>query len=100
MLDTPRVVFEIGVSVAAPITAAGRVQPSEWPAMTAARTVYRGPYEGLGPAWGEFDAWIASEGRSPAPDLWERYVAGPETNPDPSAWATELSRPLVHAKAT
>ena len=37
--------FEIGVPVAAPVAAAGRVKPGELRAATVARTVYRGPYE-------------------------------------------------------
>jgi effector-binding domain-containing protein len=87
--------FELGVPVAAPIAAAGRVQPGQLSAATVARTVYRGPYEGLGAAWGEFNAWIAAEGHTPAPNLWECYVAGPESSPDPAAWRTELNRPLI-----
>ena len=87
--------FEIGVPVAAPVAAAGRVVAGHLPAATVARTVYHGPYEGLGSAWGEFDAWIAAEGHAAAPDLWECYVAGPESGPDPAAWRTELNRPLV-----
>jgi effector-binding domain-containing protein len=87
--------FEIGVPVQAPVSAAGRVQPGQLPAASVARTVYHGPYEGLGAAWGEFDAWIAAEGHSTAPDLWECYVAGPESGPDPATWRTELNRPLT-----
>jgi effector-binding domain-containing protein len=87
--------FEIGVPVAAPIAAAGRVQPGELPAATVARAVYPGPYEGLAAAWGEFGAWIAAEGYATAPNLWERYVAGPESSPDQATWRTELNRPLV-----
>jgi len=87
--------FEIGVPVASEIAAAGRVKPSAWPALTMARTTYRGPYEGLGDAWGRFEAWIAAAEHTPAPDLWERYVAGPESSADPSQWRTELSRPLL-----
>jgi effector-binding domain-containing protein len=75
------------VPVAAPIVAAGRVQPSQVPATKVARTVFHGDYEGLGAAWGEFDAWIAANGHTPGPDLWERYVAGPESNPDPTTGA-------------
>jgi effector-binding domain-containing protein len=86
--------FEIGVPVKTPVSAAGRVKARQLPAATVARTVYRGPYEGLGPAWGEFDAWITARGHTPAPDLWECYVAGPEANPDPATWRTELNRPL------
>ena len=36
--------FEISVPVSAPVVAAGRVSPSQWPAMKVARTVYHGPY--------------------------------------------------------
>ena len=87
--------FEISVPVTAPVAAVGRVQPGQLPATKVARTVYHGPYEGLGAAWGEFDAWIVANGHTPAPDLWECYVAGPESNPDPATWRTELNRPLT-----
>lgn len=87
--------FEIGIPIASPVSAAGRVKAGELPAATVARTIYQGPYEGLGPAWGELGAWITAEGHKPAPNLWECYVAGPESSPDPAAWRTELNRPLV-----
>ena len=88
--------FEVGVPVSSPVSPAGRVVPSQVPAATVARTIYHGDYEGLGPAWGEFDAWIAAEGHSPGPGLWEVFVSGPETDPDPATWRTELNRPLTH----
>jgi effector-binding domain-containing protein len=42
--------FEVGVPVSAPVNPVGRVQPSELPAAKVVQTIYRGPYEGLGPA--------------------------------------------------
>ncbi len=78
--------FEIGIPVGPPIVAAGRVTPGQLPAARIARTVYQGPYEGLGSAWGEFEAWIKTEGLKPAPDLWERYLTGPESGDDPSSF--------------
>lgn len=87
--------FELCVQVSAPVVAAGRVKPSQWPAMNVARTVYHGPYEGLPDAWGEFMRWIETEGHTPAQDLWECYVAGPHSSPDPATWRTELNRPLT-----
>jgi effector-binding domain-containing protein len=87
--------FEVGVPVKAPITSTGRVHASQLPAATVARTVYRGPYEGLGSAWCEFGEWIATEGHKPAANLWECYAAGPESNADPATWRTQLNRPLV-----
>lgn len=87
--------FEISVPVTKPVVAAGRVQPSQLLARKVARTVYHGPYEGLGAAWGEFMEWIEANGHSPAEDLWECYLAGPETGSDSAQWRTELNRPLV-----
>lgn len=87
--------FEVGVPVTAPIAAAGRVTPSQLPAATVVRTIYCGPYEGLGPAWVEFNAWIDAQGHTPRSDLWEYYVTGPASSPDPSTWRTELNRPVI-----
>ncbi len=87
--------FEICVPVTAPVSSVGRVRPSEWPAMEVVRTMYHGPYQGLGSAWGELDSWVAANGFTPAEDLWECYLAGPESSPDPSQWRTELNRPLI-----
>jgi effector-binding domain-containing protein len=89
--------FEIGVPVAQAVAAAGRVLPATLRATTAARTVYHGNYDGLGAAWGEFNAWVEAKGHAPAADFWECYLAGPESGPDPSAWRTELIRPLVRS---
>ena len=86
--------FEIGVPVSSEVAPAGRVQPGELPAATVARTTYRGGYDGLGSAWGEFDAWLKKHGHDANGDLWEVYTAGPETGNDPSLYRTELNRPL------
>jgi effector-binding domain-containing protein len=86
--------FEVGVPVSGPIKPTGRVEASHLPAATVARTIYRGPYEGLGAAWGEFCQWISAQGHKTADNLWERYLAGPESSPEPTKWETELNRPL------
>jgi effector-binding domain-containing protein len=78
-----------------PVAAVGRGVGGEVTAVKAARTVYHGPYEGLGAAWGEFQAWIAANGHRPAPDLYECYLAGPESSPSPENWRTELNQPLI-----
>jgi len=85
--------FEVGVPVATPVAAAGRVRPGRLRAATLARTDYRGPYEGLAAAWGEFEKWIAAPGHESAADLWEYYVVGAESTPDPAGWRTELNWP-------
>jgi effector-binding domain-containing protein len=87
--------FEIGLPVATPVSASGRVQPGELPAARVARTSYRGGYEGLPAAWGELDAWIKDNGHAPERSLWEVYAEGPESGTDPGQWRTELYRPIV-----
>jgi effector-binding domain-containing protein len=87
--------FEISIPVATPITPVGRVQASELPASTIARTIYHGPYEGLGSAWGEFNVWMKDNGHTPKENLWECYLSGPESSPDPVNWRTEFNRPLL-----
>ena len=86
--------FEIGVPVSQDVKPSGRVKPGQLPATRVARTTYRGGYEGLASAWGEFDTWIKQQGHETAGDLWEIYAAGPETGPDSSNYRTELNRPL------
>ncbi len=87
--------FELSVPVDVVVRPVGRVQPGSLPASRVAHTVYHGPYEGLGEAWGAFEAWIAAQNLKPADDLWEVYSAGPETGPDPATWRTDLFHPLA-----
>jgi len=87
--------FEVGFPVSRPITPAGRVKMSRLPEGKVVRTLYRGGYEGLGAAWGEFMAWIEGEGFETQGSLWESYLSGPESGPDPNLWCTELNRPLA-----
>jgi len=86
--------FNICVPVTTPVVPQGRVKPGHLAAATVARTVYRGPYEGLYGAWSEFDAWVAANRYNPRGDLWECYVLGPEATADPANYRTELNRPL------
>jgi effector-binding domain-containing protein len=86
--------FEIGIPVSAEVKPTGRVKPGTLPATTVARTTDRGGYDGLGSAWGEFEAWLKKHGHAMAPELWEVYSAGPETGNDPSLYRTELNRAL------
>ncbi|RPI85465.1 MAG: AraC family transcriptional regulator [Planctomycetaceae bacterium] len=87
--------FEVGVPVDRQVASVGRVTAGQLPAGIIARAIYRGSYDGLGSAWGEFDDWLRVAGYMPAPNLWESYVAGPESSSDPSNWRTELNRPLI-----
>jgi effector-binding domain-containing protein len=89
--------FEISVPVRSPVAAVGRVTPGLWPATRVARTVYRGGYEGLGEAWGEFNEWIVAQGHRLGPDCWECYAKArsrPPTRPlgvrsSPDRWSAD-----------
>jgi effector-binding domain-containing protein len=87
--------FDICVPVSSPATVVGRVKPWQRPALRVVRTIYHGPYEGLGGAWHEFSGWIEANGHKTASDLYERYVVGPESSSDSASWRTELSRPVI-----
>ena len=86
--------FEICLPVSTPVAPSGRVRAAELDAGTVAQTVYHGAYEGLAQAWGELEAWLASEKLSTASDVWERYVVGNEAADDPAAFRTELNQRL------
>src|SRR3982074_703141 len=88
--------FELGVKVAAPVKAAGRMKPGQLPAVKVARAGYSGPYDGLPSAWGEFARWMKANGHEQAENLWEVYSIGPQSTPDSANWRTELNRPLTN----
>ena len=90
--------FEICLPVDVQVAPFGRMRAGELPPTTVARTVYHGPYESLAAGWGEFMAWIASNGYEPGIDLWERYIVGPESSRDSGQWQTELNRPVITPK--
>ena len=87
--------FELGVKVTAPVAPAGRVKPGELPAAKIVRTLYTGPYEGLGDAWSDFMDQIEAAGHQAAPNLWERYITDPNKTQDDSKFETELNRPIL-----
>jgi effector-binding domain-containing protein len=91
---------EVGFPISTLLQDSGRVKTSQLPAARIARTIYRGPYEGLFAAWDTFgkqlvrDGLVEADALSPIKTLWERYLIGPETTSDPSQWRTELNLPL------
>ncbi len=86
--------FEIALPVESEVKSSGRVAASEVPAYKVARSIYRGPMEGLGSAWGELRNWVEANGHAGKPLMWESYLIGPDREPDPSKWQTQLNWPL------
>ncbi len=87
--------LEICFPVETPIDPFGDVHPGIWHAMTVARTVYHGHYNGLPAAWGELEAWMKAEGKPGGGEFWERYTVSPNDDPNPENWRTELNWPLA-----
>lgn len=87
--------FEVGVPVSAALRPVGRAKPGELPAAKVVRTLYTGPYEGLGQAWSQFMDQIEAAGHQPAANLWERYITDPNRTDDDSQFETELNRPIL-----
>ncbi|MDB5935418.1 MAG: transcriptional activator ligand binding domain protein [Massilia sp.] len=87
--------FEIAFPVEQDVKPGGRVVASEVPAMKVARTVYHGPMEGLGAAWGELAQWIKANGHALGEQMFERYLVSPGDTKDVSKWETELNWPLA-----
>lgn len=83
--------FEIGVPVNKAVAPAGRVQPSILPAVTVARSIYRGPYEGLADGWREMMRKVAEANLDTKDRFWERYIKGPMEAPSSADYETELN---------
>ena len=83
--------FEIGFPVANAITESGRVKNGSLPAERVARTVYRGPYEGLSQAWPALRDWVRQQGLAETGRFFERYLNNPDEVKDAKEYRTELN---------
>ena len=83
--------FEIGFAVNGEVKPQGRVKPSTLPASRVVSSLYTGPYEGLGGAWGELERWVRAQGHVETGRFWEAYLSNPEETPDPADYRTELN---------
>jgi effector-binding domain-containing protein len=94
---------EIGIPIVAPLAGvpalasvpAGDFGASELPGGPVARTVYRGPYDGLKDAYDALHDWIHEQpGMDDTSGPWESYVDDPTTVANPSQLRTEIRWPL------
>ena len=99
--------IEVGVPVADPAPADGRVMPGVLPAGRYATLTYTGDYSGLVAANAALQEWAAAEGlafdqwSTPQGDAFggriESYLTDPGDEPDPAKWETEVSYRLADA---
>jgi effector-binding domain-containing protein len=92
---------EMGVPVAAPVTASGRIQPGILPAGRYAVLRHTGPYDGLFASnaallqWAqergiEFDTWDTAQGSAWRSRI-EHYLSDPAQEPDPAKLETDVA---------
>jgi effector-binding domain-containing protein len=93
--------LELGVPVAAPIAASGRIQPGTLPGGRYAVLRHTGPYDGLVASNGALLQWAAEHGiefdASAAGEVstWrgraEHYLTNPAKEPDPAKWEVDVA---------
>jgi len=83
--------FEIGFPVAKAIKPSGRVVNGTLPGEKVVRTVYQGPYEQLGEAWGELQGWVRERKLVETGRFWESYLSNPDEVKDAKEYRTELN---------
>jgi effector-binding domain-containing protein len=92
--DVPNV--EVGVLLDQPCSLTGRVVASQLPQGTAAVTVHRGSFAGVGAAHDAVVAWCTAHGHPLTGTRWEVY--GPHDDDEAHQW-TEVSWLLTDAEA-
>ncbi len=93
--------IELGVPVAAPVTASGRVQPGVLPEGKYAVLRHTGPYDGLVASNAALLQWAREKGiafdtsDTPRGSAWrgraEHYLTNPAAEPDPAKWETDVA---------
>ena len=93
--------IEMGVPVAAPITASGRIQPGTLPGGRYAVLRHTGPYDGLVASNAALERWAQEHGiefdtwNTPQGSAWrgraEHYLTDPSQEPDPAKLETDVA---------
>jgi effector-binding domain-containing protein len=85
--------LEVGVPVAQPVEATGRIAGGSMPGGSVAFTLHLGPYEGLGEAYRAVWTWAEEHRREFAGPPREIYLVG-VGQAEPEAYRTEVQFPL------
>ncbi|HET7248057.1 MAG TPA: GyrI-like domain-containing protein [Streptosporangiaceae bacterium] len=93
--------IEMGVPVAAPTTASGRIQPGTLPGGRYAVLRHTGPYDGLVASNAALERWAQEHGiefdtwNTPQGSAWrgraEHYLTDPSQEPDPAKLETDVA---------
>lgn len=69
---------EAGFPTTGPVAEAGRIVSSDLPGGSAAQTIHRGDYSGVGAAYAAVAAWVQEHGYVATGPPWECYLDGPD----------------------
>ena len=84
--------LELGVPVAEPVEAAGRITPGALAAGRWATLLHVGSFGGLGASWDLLQGWLDAHGVDvDASTRVEQYLVDPSAEPDSAKWETELA---------
>ena len=92
MTDTFRI--QAGVPIAEPAEGSDEIQATELPGGRAATTVFFGPYNEVGTAWDDLNAWREEQGLPQGFGGWDIYENDPSEVDDPKELRTRLVQPL------
>jgi len=94
--DPNDAVFDVCAVLAGPAEAQEGFQVQTLPAIRAAATVHRGPYEQIGPVYETLFDWIGQQGLQAAGPVREVYVVGPDPvgRTKPADFVTEIQVPV------
>ncbi|HET7829635.1 MAG TPA: GyrI-like domain-containing protein [Candidatus Limnocylindrales bacterium] len=88
-------VAEIGMPVARPMPATGRVEPSQLPGGRVASVIHLGPYETIPATYQLMTARLEELGLHATGPMWEIYWTDPERFVQPETWRTEIVYPVA-----
>ena len=86
--------IEVGVPVAEPVAAVGRVQAGTLDGGPVAYTLHAGPYDEIGGAYRAVAAWLQERGHEMAGPPRECYLVGVGQAKDPAEYRTEVIWPI------
>lgn len=81
-MDMENLDVEIGVPVSKPIDGRGEIKSSRIPAGKQVSSMYKGPYNQVGPVYESMAAWINQNGHTPTGVCYEFYYNSPMEVPE------------------
>ncbi|NBC84081.1 MAG: hypothetical protein GVY19_11990 [Bacteroidetes bacterium] len=80
----------VGAPVGSKVKTEGEFKYREFPKAKAVSTLYKGPYEEMGPVYDELMAYLDKNELSSTGQAWEVYITNPEEVKDPDEYETMI----------